>query len=300
VTVATDPVGAGSAIGSLALPVRVKRPRARPTFVISIVMLAIVAALVLVVPFLPGFNAYEQDLSNAMLPPFTNGAHPLGTDPLGRDVLSRLAVAGQISLMIVIAVVVINLIIGIALGLVAGYFGGPIDNIVMGVADLQLAMPFVLLLIAVSAIVGPSTGLMIVMLGITFWVGYGRVARGLAMTLREREFVLAPITQGAGSGWIIRKHLLPAVIPQMAIIASFDIGVIVIAQASLDFLGLGVQPPTPTWGGMIAEGQKYLQINPWLCIIPGLTMFLLIGGVQFISQRFTSESGPAVARIGKS
>lgn len=272
---------------------RKRRARVRPTFAISIVMLATVLATVVVVPFLPGFDPFQQELSNAMAPPFRDAAHLLGTDPLGRDVLSRLALAGRISLLIVIAVVAINLVIGVVLGLVAGYFGGPLDNVVMGVADVQLAMPFVLLLIAVSAVIGPSTALMIVMLGITFWVGYGRVARGLAMSLREREFVLAPITQGAGSFWILRKHLLPAVIPQLAIIASFDVGLIVIAQASLDFLGLGVQPPTPTWGGMIAEGQKYLQVNPWLCVVPGTVMFLLIGGVQFLSQQFTAESGPS-------
>jgi peptide/nickel transport system permease protein len=282
----------------LAAIVRRRRARVRPTLVVSIVMLATVLATVIVFPFLPGFDPFHQELSNAMVPPFRDAAHLLGTDPLGRDVLSRLALAGRISLLIVVAVVAINLVIGVVLGLIAGYFGGPLDNVVMGVADVQLAMPFVLLLIAVSAVIGPSTALMIVMLGITFWVGYGRVARGLAMSLREREFVLAPITQGAGSLWILRKHLLPAVIPQLAIIASFDVGLIVIAQASLDFLGLGVQPPTPTWGGMIAEGQKYLQVNPWLCVVPGVVMFLLIGGVQFLSQQFTAESGPAVRGRG--
>jgi len=287
--------------GPLAEPVVTTRPitRRRPLFIVSLAMLGVVAAVVVVVPFLPGYDPYGQDLSKALEFPFTDMRHILGTDPLGRDSLSRLAIAGQISLLIVISVVAINFVIGVTLGLTAGYFGGAVDNVIMGVADVQLAMPFVLLLIALAAVLGPSTALMIIMLGITFWVGYGRVARGLAMTLREREFVLAPLTQGAGSVWIIRKHLLPSVLPNLAVIASFDIGLVVIAQASLDFLGLGVQPPTPSWGGMISEGQKYMQIDPWLCLLPGFMMFLVIAGVQFLSQRFTSEGGPEVARIGK-
>ncbi len=292
-TATVNPITSGI---PLATPQRGGRRNAPVTLIVSIAMLTIVLAIIAVVPFLPGYDPYDQDLSNAMLPPFADVAHLLGTDPLGRDILSRLAVAGQISLVIVVTVVVINLAIGIVLGLLAGYFGGWLDNVVMGVADTQLAMPFVLLLIAVSAVVGPSTTLTIVMLGITFWIGYGRVARGLAMTLRNQEFVLAPITQGASSFWVLRKHLLPAVIPQLAIIASFDIGLIVIAQASLDYLGLGVQPPTPTWGGMIAEGQKYLQVNPWLCLVPGVVMFLLIAGVQLFSRRFTAENASGAAR----
>jgi peptide/nickel transport system permease protein len=299
-SVATDPaIATGSAISSLAIPVVKRRRRAKPTFIMAIIMIAIVLLITLLVPFIPGYNPYEQDLSKAMLPPFQDMTHLLGTDPLGRDVLSRLAVAGQISLMITVAVVVINFIIGVTLGLAAGYFGGPVDNVIMGIADIQLAMPFILLLIAVAAVVGPSTALMIIMLGITFWVGYGRVARGIAMSLREREFVLAPLTQGASSLWIIRRHLLPGVVPQLAVIASFDIGLVVIVQAGLDFLGLGVQPPTPSWGGLISEGSKYMQLNPWLVILPGLMMFLFIAGVQFLSQRFTSEGGPSIARIGK-
>ncbi|WP_062520185.1 ABC transporter permease [Demequina silvatica] len=260
-------------------------------FWIGVALLAITVAGIVLVPLLPGYDPMTQDLSNAMLAPFTDPAHLLGTDPLGRDILSRLALAGRTSLIIAAVVIALNVAIGITIGLAAGYFGGLVDNVMTGIADIQLAMPFVLLLIALSAVFGPSTQLMVIMLGITFWVGYGRVARAMALSLREREYVLAPKTQGAGAFWILRKHLLPAVLPQLIILASFDVGVVVTAQAALDFLGLGVQPPTPSWGGMIAEGQKYLQSNVWLVVLPGLAMLLLIAGSQLTSRRFTAESG---------
>lgn len=271
--------------------------KARVTPTIGVALLSIVALLIVVVPFLPLYDPFGQDLQAAMLQPFQVAAHPLGTDSLGRDVLSRLSLAGLVSVGIAAIVVLINFTIGVTLGLIAGYRGGWPDTAIGSLADIQLAMPVVILLIALSAVFGPSTQLMVITLGLTYWVGYARVARALAMGLRDRDFVVSPLTQGGTHGRTVFAHVLPQVLPPMAVIASFDIAVIVGIESALDYLGLGVQPPVPSWGAMITEGQKYLQINPMLVILPGLALFLLVAGMQFISQRFTTES-VAPARKG--
>jgi len=256
---------------------------------VGVALLSLVVALIAVGPLLPGFDPYAQDLSRAMLPPFADAAHPLGTDSLGRDVLSRLSRAGLVSVGIAVVVVALNFVIGVTLGLLAGYRGGWADGLVGAVADIQLAMPVVVLLIALSAVLGPSTQLMVLTLGLTYWVGYARVARAMAMSLRERDFVVAPLTQGGSHWWTVTRHVLPQVLPQMAVIASFDIATIIGIESSLDYLGLGVQPPDPSWGAMITEGQKYLQTNPMLVALPGVALFVLVAGMQLLSQRFTTE-----------
>jgi peptide/nickel transport system permease protein len=260
--------------------------------IIALILLLGVFVLIAVVPLLPGYEPYTQDLGVSLTRPFTtmDGHYYLfGTDFLGRDLLSRLALAGQISLLIALSAIFISLIIGVTLGLIAGFFRGAIESAIMGLADLQLSIPRVLLLIAVTAIVGPSIVNLTLLLGLTSWVVYGRIARAMAMTLREREFVLSATTQGASSAWNIRKHLLPNVIPQMLIISSFELGQIIVLEASLSYLGLGIQPPLPSWGLMISEGQVLLEIEPWLSVLPGIGIFMLVAGVQFLTQQFTSE-----------
>lgn len=244
------------------------------------------------VPLLSVYDAYEQDLMASLALPFTSDGGKtfwLGADALGRDYLSRLSLAARVSLGISVAAVGVSLVMGVALGLIAGFFRGAVESAIMGLGDLQLAIPRVLLLIASSAVFGTSVGMLTLLLGLTSWVTYGRLARAMALSLREREFVLAAVTQGASSGWNIRKHLLPNVAPNMAIIASFEFGQIVVLEASLSYLGLGVQPPLPSLGLMINEGQLYLELNPWISILPGLVIFALVAGTQFVSQRFTPE-----------
>lgn len=262
----------------------------RPGFsvVLATSMLAVVALLIVVVPLLPFYDTTTQDLAAAQLRPGQDGAHPLGTDSLGRDVLSRLALAGRVSVLIAVGVVALNVVIGVVLGLIAGYFRGPLDQLIMGIADIQLTIPVLLLLIAIIAAVGPSIPVLVITLGITFWVRYGRVARVIAASLRERDFVSASVTFGAADAWILLKHMLPTVVPQLVVLGTFDIGVIITAEASLSYLGLGVQPPTPSWGGMIAEGQRFLQTNLWLCLIPATVVFLLLGGLAILSQHYTA------------
>jgi peptide/nickel transport system permease protein len=260
---------------------------------LAIAMLVAVVLLVTIIPWLPDYAPYTQDLASSLLPPFDrldNGQLSIfGTDKLGRDILSRLALAGRVSLFIGLSAVAVSMVIGVILGLVAGYFRGWTETIIMGFADLQLSIPRVLLLIAVTAILGSTVFNLTILLGLTSWVAYGRVARALSLSLREREFVLSAITQGATPAWNIRKHLLPNVLPQMVIVGSFELGQIIVLEAALSYLGLGIQPPLPSWGLMISEGQSYLEINPWLSVIPGLALFMLVAGVQFLTRSLTTE-----------
>ena len=261
---------------------------------IALLLLSGVFLLVAVVPFLPGYDPYSQDLASSLLTPgeqsLEGRTYLLGSDTLGRDVLSRLSLAGRISLFIGFSAVLLSLVIGVFLGLIAGFFRGWVENVIMGIADLQLSIPRVLLLIAVAAILGTGVLKLAILLGVTSWVVYGRVARAMALSLREREFVLSATTQGATAAWNIRKHLLPNVLPQMLIVCSYELGQIIVLEAALSYLGLGVQPPLPSWGLMVSEGQTYLELDPWLSVLPSITLFMLVAGVQIYSQSFTAEN----------
>ena len=263
-----------------------------PSSLLATALLALILIFVALVPLLPFYDAYGQNLGASLASPgeTIDGRFFLfGADSLGRDMLSRLALAGRVSIFIAVSAVVISMVVGVGLGLIAGFFRGPVESLIMGIADLQLSIPRVLLLIAVTSVIGPSVPNLTILLGLTSWVGYGRVARAMALSLREREFVLSAVTQGASPFWNIRKHLLPNVLPQMLIVGSFELGQIIVLEASLSYLGIGVQPPLPSWGLMISEGQNYLEIDPWISVLPGIAIFMLVTGVQFISQRFTAE-----------
>lgn len=288
---------------TIVLPARLRRVvtigRRTPRLqLLGAAMLGSVVLFSLLYPLLPIYDPYGQDLSSALAAPGTLPGHPFGTDMLGRDEGSRLALAGQVTLGIVLAIVVANSLIGMAVGVVSGYVGGKTDNVLMGWADVQLAMPVILVLIALAAAVGPSVWLMVGVLAATYWVGYARVARSTALSLRERDFVLAPRIQGASGFWTIRRHILPHVAVQMLILASSDIGAVILLTASFDFLGLGVQAPTPSWGLMISEGQKYIRQAPFLAILPGIAIFLVAAGTNLVSQRFTAE-GSATRRTAR-
>lgn len=261
---------------------------------IAIGLLAVVAVLVILIPLLPGYDPYGQNLGASLLPmggsSFDGRFYLLGTDTLGRDMLSRLALAGQVSVLIGLGAVTVSLVVGVTLGLIAGYFRGPVETFIMGLADLQLSIPRVLLIIAITAIVGPSVVNLAIILGLSSWVAYGRVARGMALSLREREFILSARVQGASATWNIRQHLLPNVLPQMLIVGSYEFGMIIVLEASLSYLGLGVQPPLPSWGMMVSEGQNYLALAPQLAILPSVALFILIAGFQLLSQALTKEN----------
>ncbi|MFI5717851.1 ABC transporter permease [Nocardia sp. NPDC051750] len=263
-----------------------------PSVAIAATMLAVVLLVVVLTPLLPFYDSTGQDLGNRFQPIFADPAHPLGTDDLGRDMLSRLAVAGRMCLLVAVPAVLISVVLGVLLGLFAGYFGGRLDNIISALSDIQLAMPVMLLLIAIVSALGPSIPVLVIVIGLANWVQYARVSRAAAWSLREREFIWAPKTHGAGTAWILRRHLLPNVLPTVLIMIPFDVGTIVLYEAAMSYLGLGIQAPTPSLGGMIRDGQSFLRSEPMLTVLPGVLLFMLIAGLQFLSKRLTSAQPP--------
>jgi peptide/nickel transport system permease protein len=258
--------------------------RKRFSLVLAFVMLAVVLGLIVLVPLLPVYDPTKQNLMLALEPAFRNSQHILGTDPLGRDVLSRLSVAVRVSALVAFGAVMISALVGVTIGLLAGWMRGPVDSVLMAIGNIQLSVPVVLLLIILVASLGSHSLLLVVLLGLTNWVSYGRVVRSQVVSLREREFVTAVTTAGGSGWWIMRKHLFPNVLPSVLVLGAFDIGLVITVESSLSFIGLGIQPPTPSLGLMINEGQRYLQTNLTLTLFPALAIFFLIGGVQFASQ----------------
>lgn len=276
-----------------------RRRRLTPLPLLGAVMIAAIVAFGLVYPLLPFYDPMTQDLAAAMQRPGGDAAHWLGTDMLGRDLASRMALATRVTLGITLLVVLATAVIGLLVGVVSGYVGGRVDTMLMGLADIQLAIPVVMLVIALAAAIGPNVGLMVAVLILTLWVSYARVARALTLSLRERDFVLSPRIQGASGWWALRKHIVANVAVQMLILASAEIGAVILATSSFDYLGLGVQAPTPSWGAMISEGQKYFRQAPYLALVPGAGIFLIVAGVNLLSQRFTAEGSPRPARTRK-
>lgn len=262
------------------------------SLVLAALMLVAVAVLIVVVPFRAGYDPHAQSLLFSLDPPFNTAEHPLGTDALGRDLLDRLSLATRISVIIALSAVTISATLGLCIGLIAGWYRGPAESLLMAVGNVQLSIPVILLLIVLVAALGASSVLLVVLLGLTNWVSYGRVTRSMVMSLREREFISAVVAAGGGAFYIMRRHLLPNVIPQILVLAAFDVGVVITIESSLSFIGLGIQPPTPSLGLMISEGQRYLQTNPFLTLVPAIVIFLLIGGVQFVSHGLTSARMP--------
>lgn len=261
----------------------------RPLQLLGLTMLLLIVAFVLIYPLVPSYDPYGQDLTKILHSPALGSEHLFGTDSLGRDTASRLALGGRITLLIVCLITLVNAAIGLVIGIVAGYFGGRLDNALMAIAEIQLALPVILVLVALAASFGPGLHLMVVVLAVTNWTGYARVARTSARSLRERDFVLAPKLQGATSTRILRVHIVPSVITQMLILASTDLGTMILAMSSFDYLGLGVQAPSPSWGSMIGDSQRYLRQNAWQALVPGIAIFLAVAGMNLFSQRFTSE-----------
>ncbi len=260
------------------------------TFRLGILCVAAVVALAVLGPWLSPYDPAAQLLPLRLQGP--SMAHPFGLDELGRDILARLIVGARISLLVGIAVVSVSATVGLLIGAVAGYAGGWLDALVGRVMDVLLAFPGILLSIALVAVLGPSLVHVVLALVVGGWVGYARLVRGQALQLRELEFVQAARALGAPTWRILRDHVIPGVLPALIVQATLGMAGAIIAEASLSFLGLGVQPPTPSWGTMLDAGRGHLLDAPHLTLVPGLAIAVLVLGLNFVGDGLRDRLSP--------
>ncbi|WP_313603310.1 ABC transporter permease [Rhizobium sp.] len=261
-------------------------------FILGISLTVIICLAVLFSDVLFPGGADKIDLMARLAKPFANAAHPFGTDPLGRDVLARVVAGGKISLLVGFTSVIGAVIFGVVVGLIAGYYRGFWDMLVMRFADLQLAMPFILLAITFIAIVGGSLTNTIILLIVSQWVQYARLVRGSVLTLREREFILSARAIGVKDWRIIFQHLLPNLIGPVIVLMTLNVANNILLESSLTFLGLGVDPTIPSWGGMLADGRTYLQTAWWVSVFPGLAILLTVLGLNLLGDWLRDSLDP--------
>lgn len=266
---------------------------------LAMAALAVLILFVLVGVFAPWVAPQDpnlQNLANRLQPPLSEG-HLLGTDGLGRDVLSRLIYGSRISLIVGFSAVLLSAVIGIIVGLVSGYVGGWVDSLLMRIVDAWLAFPFLLLAIAIVAVLGRGLDNIVIALVITGWVLYARLVRGETLSLREREFVLSARGLGASPIAIMTKHILPNSMAPILVVATLEIGVVIVTEASLSFLGLGAAASEPSWGGMLADGRAYLTRAWWLATLPGLAIFGIVLAVNILGDALRDALDPRHEKV---
>jgi peptide/nickel transport system permease protein len=243
-----------------------------------------ISLAVLLSPILFPDGGESMDLMARLIPPFQDWNHVLGTDPLGRDVLARVIVGGRISLVVGILSVLGGVVLGTLVGLIAGYYRGIPEMLLMRFVDIQLALPFILVAIMFLAIFGAGIDKVIFVMIATQWVQYARVVRGSVLALREREFIVSAHAIGVGGGRIIFNHILPNVLGPIVILMTLYVANNILLESSLTFLGLGVDPLIPSWGGMLADGRTYLQTAWWVSVFPGLAIMLTVLGLNLLGD----------------
>ncbi len=261
-------------------------------FVLGALLVGVIGLAVLFSGVIFPGGADKIDLMSRLVPPFARPAHLFGTDPLGRDVLARVVAGGKISLLVGFASVAGGVTVGVVMGLIAGYYRGIWDMLVMRFADIQLALPFILLAITFIAIVGGGLANTIILLIVSQWVQYARLVRGSVLTLREREFILSARAIGVKDWRIIVQHLLPNLIGPVIVLMTLNVATNILLESSLTFLGLGIDPTIPSWGGMLAEGRTYLQTAWWVSVFPGLAILLTVLGLNLLGDWLRDSLDP--------
>jgi len=290
---------------SSALPDRAARPepgqRSRHWPVVSISIIVVFVLVALLAPLLSPADPYEQSLRLRFRPPVWDErgswANPLGTDRLGRDMLSRILWGSRVSLAAGVVTVLIASAFGAAIGLVAGYYGGRVDATLMRVTDATLAFPVILLALILAVTVGPSFTNVVIAIAVILWARYARVIRGQVLTLMQLDFIAQARIAGAGAWRVITRHLLPNTLNTLVVLVTLQIGYVIIVEASLSFLGAGIPPPTPAWGSMIAEGRDVITIAWWVSFFPGLVILLVVLAFNLLGDWLRDTLDPRLRQL---
>lgn len=278
----------GSAIPEAPAPPRGSSPaavaprRARATLVVGLALLALVAAGALLAPLLAPHDPAHQHLERRLEGPSLD--HPMGLDELGRDIVSRLLFGARVSMAVGLAVVILAGAVGTVIGAISGFAGGVIDSFSMRVADVFLAFPGILLAIALVAVLGPAVEHVVLALVVIGWVAYARLVRGQVLQIRELDFVTAARVTGLGAVRTVTRHVLPGVLPALTVQSTLGMAAAILAEATLSFLGLGIQPPSASWGAMINAGRGHLLDAPHVALFPGLAIFLTVMALNFVGD----------------
>ena len=268
------------------------RPRSLPAVRhlatgLGVFIVGAVLLIAIIAPYIAPHDPFAQNLNLRLVPPEWMGGsaeHPLGTDQLGRDYLSRLLYGARISMTIGIFTVITSGLIGITLGVVGGYFGGRIDSVVMFIITCRLAIPLILVALTVVALIGSSLTVVILTLGLLLWERFAVVSRTTTMQVRNLDYIAAARAAGASRTHILLREVLPNILTPLVVVATLEMALAILLEAALSFLGLGVPPPLPSWGLMIAEGKDYMFFSPWVIMIPGIALFILVMGINLLGD----------------
>lgn len=283
-----------------AMPSRRRRPRAQLRLYLGGAIVGVTILLALIAPVVAPYDPVAQELPRRLLPPSWMGGAPdhlLGTDSLGRDTLSRVLFGARISLIVGLLAVFVQGGIGIPLGLLAGYRGKSWDMWLSRAMDIQLALPVLVLAIAILGILGPSLEKLILVLGITGWVVYARIARAASLALRETDLVTAARCIGARDVRVMFRHVFPNSITALSVVGTQQVAAMILAEAALSYLGLGVPPPTPSWGGMVVDGRNYIASAWWVSTVPGITIMFVVLGINLLGDWIADNMNPMMRRI---
>lgn len=268
------------------------------TLTIGVIVLSLITLYALLAPPLLKLDPISQNLPKRLTPPIWlqggDSQYILGTDQLGRDILARLTYGIRISLAIGVGSVILGGTLGVTLGMMSGYIGRFVDIVIMRVAELQMAFPFMILAIIVMALFEPSPLKIVLVFTMTSWPVYARIVRGVALSLREEAFILAERALGASQPYIIIRHILPNILPYGIVLASLELSIMIITEGALSFIGVGIQPPTPSLGVMLSEGRKYLTTAWWLATFPGIVLMILILGANFLGDGVRDTVDPTL------
>lgn len=256
----------------------------------GLVFIAIIIIIAIFAPSISPHDPYKINVYKVLEPP--SKEHLFGTDELGRDVLSRILYGARVSLKVGFIAMGIAILTGTLLGAIAGYYGGIIDSIIMRIVDVMLSFPTLFLILAVVAVLEPSIYIIMVVIGLTGWMDVARLVRAEVLSLKEREFVLAARAMGASSGRIIFKHILPNALYPVIVAATFSVGGAILIESGLSFLGLGIQPPEPSWGGILSVGKDYITVAWWMSLFPGIAIFLTVLSFNLLGEALRDALDP--------